>query len=62
MLMIWAQLIDIAYSSTNVWLKRIASMVVFRREIEVGPIGHRVGLRGGVGSTFLKSSESVQLY
>jgi hypothetical protein len=42
----------VAYLSTYVWLKRIASMVVFEREIEVGPTGHSTGLRGGVGSTF----------
>jgi hypothetical protein len=42
----------ISYSSTDVWLKCIASMVVFGRETEAGPVGHSPGLRGGVGSTF----------
>jgi hypothetical protein len=28
----------------------------------MGPTGHSAGLRGGVGSIFLGSSESVQLY
>jgi hypothetical protein len=42
----------VACLSTDVWLKRTASMVVFGREIEVGPMGHSVRLRGGVGSTF----------
>jgi hypothetical protein len=36
-------------------------MVVFERETDVGPVGHSVGLRGGVGSTFFRRSESVQL-
>jgi hypothetical protein len=42
----------VAYSSTNVWLKRTTSIVVFGREIEAGPAGHSAGLRGGVGRTF----------
>jgi hypothetical protein len=46
---------------TDVWLKCTASMDVFGRKIEVGPTGHSAELRGGVGSTFFRSSESVQL-
>jgi hypothetical protein len=36
-------------------------MVVLGRETEAGPASHLVGLRGGVGSTFVGSSESIQL-
>jgi hypothetical protein len=30
------------------------------RETEVGPVGHSVGLRGGVGSTFFLGSSSIR--
>jgi hypothetical protein len=36
-------------------------MIAVGRETGVGPAGHSAGLRGGVGSTFSQSSESVQL-
>jgi hypothetical protein len=38
----------VACSSTNVWLKCTASIIVFGRETKAGPAGHSVGLRGGV--------------
>jgi hypothetical protein len=43
---------NVACSSTDIWLKRTASIVVFGRETEAGPMGHSAGLRGGVRSTF----------
>jgi hypothetical protein len=42
----------VACSSTDVWLKLTALMVVFGRETEADPVGHSAGLRGGVESTF----------
>jgi hypothetical protein len=60
-LVICAQETVVACSSTDVWLKRTASMIVFKRETDAGPVDHSAGLRAGAGSTFFKSSESIQL-
>jgi hypothetical protein len=42
--------------------KCTASLVLFGRETEAGPIGHSTELRSGVGSTFSRGSESVWFY